>query len=103
MATRAAANRESDRHFDQETVSSAETQQPVPHSQNDMPLESVSAATLSSLRILSALCIALPALVFIAVGLYRYEQIRTESELRLDRTLRVADEHALKVLDTNMV
>ena len=72
---------------------SAETQQPVPHSQNDMPLESVSAATLSSLRILSALCIALPALVFVAVGVYRYEQIRTESELRLDRTLRVADEH----------
>ena len=68
-----------------------------------MPLTTVSATTMSSLRILSALCVALPALVFIAVAVYRYEQIRTDSELRLDQTLRVADEHALKVLDTNMV
>ncbi|MEJ7686581.1 MAG: ATP-binding protein [Variovorax sp.] len=59
------------------------------------------AAPLSSLRVLTILCIALPLIAFAAVGTYRYRQIRAETELRLDRALRIAHEHALKVLDTN--
>jgi signal transduction histidine kinase/CheY-like chemotaxis protein len=56
--------------------------------------------TLSSLRALTLLCVLLPLLAYAAVGIYRYRQIRAETELRLDRSLRIADEHALKVLDT---
>ena len=32
----------------------------------------------------------------------RYAQLRAETEVRLDRSLRIAEEHALKVLDTNL-
>ncbi|MES2978117.1 MAG: ATP-binding protein [Pseudomonadota bacterium] len=59
------------------------------------------AAPLTSLRVLALLCIVLPLLVFLAVGAYRYQQMRDEAEVRLDRALRVAREHALKILDTN--
>ena len=59
------------------------------------------AAPLLSLRILALLCIGLPVLVYTIVGVSRYQQIRDETEVRLDRALRIAQEHALKVLDTN--
>lgn len=55
-----------------------------------------------SLRILALLCIAVPLLVYAAVGTLRYGQLRDETEVRLDRSLRIAEEHALKVLDTNL-
>jgi signal transduction histidine kinase/ActR/RegA family two-component response regulator len=58
-------------------------------------------AAFPSLRLLALLCIALPVMVYAAVGAYRYAHIRAETEVRLDRSLRVAEEHALKVLDTN--
>ncbi|VWX63640.1 conserved hypothetical protein [Burkholderiales bacterium 8X] len=58
-------------------------------------------APLSSLRLLALLCVALPLVAFIAVGSFRFNQVRAETELRIDRTLRVAYEHALKALDTN--
>ncbi len=59
-------------------------------------------APFMSLRILALLCIAVPLLVYAAVGLLRYAQLRAETEVRLDRSLRIAEEHALKVLDTNL-
>ncbi|MDO9358702.1 MAG: response regulator [Polaromonas sp.] len=59
------------------------------------------AAPLVSLRLLGILFLVLPVLVYSVVGVYRYQQIRVEAEVRLDRALRVAREHALKVLDTS--
>ena len=56
--------------------------------------------TLASLRNLAILCVAVPLAVYAAVGVFRYQQIRDESEVRVARTLRIAHEHALKVLDT---
>ena len=53
------------------------------------------------LRWLQALCLILPVLAFLGAGTYRYMQMREETQLRLDRSLRVAAEHALKVLDTS--
>jgi signal transduction histidine kinase/ActR/RegA family two-component response regulator len=59
------------------------------------------AAPLLSLRILALLCIGLPLLAYGVVGAVRYEQITTETEVRLDRALRIASEHARRVLETN--
>ena len=50
---------------------------------------------------LALLCIVLPLLVYAVVGAYRYRDVLAESQVRLDRTLRIAHEHALKVLDNN--
>jgi signal transduction histidine kinase len=56
---------------------------------------------LLSLRILALLIIGVPLLVYGVVGVMRYQQIRAETEVRLDRALRIATEHAQRVLDTN--
>lgn len=56
---------------------------------------------LSSLRTLVLLCVVLPLVAYAAVGFYRYGEIRTDTERRLDHALRIAQEHALKVLETN--
>jgi signal transduction histidine kinase/ActR/RegA family two-component response regulator len=58
-------------------------------------------ASLAALRILVLLSVLLPLAAYVVVGLFRYQQIRSETEQRLERTLRVAQEHALKVLETN--
>ncbi len=58
-------------------------------------------APLLSLRILALLCIGLPLLVYGVVGAVRYQQIIAETEVRLDRALRIATEHARRVLETN--
>jgi signal transduction histidine kinase/ActR/RegA family two-component response regulator len=58
-------------------------------------------ASLSALQVLSLLCVLLPLVAYLAVGTFRYQQLRGETEVRLDRALRIAQEHALKVLDTN--
>ncbi len=55
----------------------------------------------ASLRRLAVLGIVLPVLVLGAIAATRYGQIRTETEVRLDRALRIAREHALKVVDIN--
>jgi signal transduction histidine kinase len=62
---------------------------------------SIPATPVFSLRILALVCIVVPLVVYAVVGTFRYQQIRTETEVRLDRALRIAQEHALKVLDTN--
>ena len=54
-----------------------------------------------SLRILALLCIGLPLLAYGVVGAVRYGQITAETEVRLDRALRIATEHARRVLETN--
>ena len=54
-----------------------------------------------SLRLLAVLFIVLPLLVYGAVGVARFQQIRGETEVRLDRALRIALEHAQKVFETN--
>lgn len=46
------------------------------------------------------LCLLLPLVAYLSVGIYRYQQLRAETEVRLDRALRIATEHALKVMDT---
>jgi signal transduction histidine kinase/ActR/RegA family two-component response regulator len=56
---------------------------------------------LSSLRFLALLCLVLPLVIYAIVGAYSYRQIRAETEVRLDRAARIAQEHALKVLDSN--
>ncbi|MDP3412943.1 MAG: hypothetical protein Q8S16_07065, partial [Polaromonas sp.] len=63
----------------------------------------LTANPLLSLRVLGLLFLVLPLLVYGVVGAYRYQQIRAETELRLDRSLRIALEHALKVLDTSEI
>ncbi|HYF42948.1 MAG TPA: ATP-binding protein [Ramlibacter sp.] len=57
-------------------------------------------ARLTALRLLPLLCVVLPLIAYISVGSYRYRQLRAETEVRLDRALRIATEHALKVMDT---
>ncbi|TFZ04352.1 hybrid sensor histidine kinase/response regulator [Ramlibacter rhizophilus] len=52
------------------------------------------------LRFLPLACVLLPVLALILVGAWRYVQLWNEAEDRLDRTVRVAAEHARGVLDT---
>lgn len=52
-------------------------------------------------RTLALGCILGLVLVYVGVGWWRYHELRLETDLRLDRSLRIAREHALKVLDTN--
>jgi signal transduction histidine kinase/CheY-like chemotaxis protein len=52
-------------------------------------------------RTLALLCIVVLVLLYVCVGAYRYQELQHETDLRLDRSLRIAREHALKVLDTN--
>jgi signal transduction histidine kinase len=70
-------------------------------SSSQAPAARAPAAPLLSLRILGLLCIGLPLLVYAVVGYVRYEQIVGETSVRLSRALRIAQEHAQKVFDTN--
>jgi signal transduction histidine kinase len=63
-------------------------------------LDRPTSARLTALRLLPLLCVVLPLIAYVSVGSYRYGQLRTETEIRLDRALRIATEHALKVMDT---
>ena len=57
----------------------------------------------SRLRVLAWLpwlSVLLALLAYVVVGVFRYQQLRAEADLRLDRVLRIATEHALKVMDT---
>jgi signal transduction histidine kinase/CheY-like chemotaxis protein len=58
-------------------------------------------APLLSLRVLVLLCVVVPLVAYAAVGAMRHQQIRAETEVRLDRALRIAQEHAQKVFDIN--
>jgi hypothetical protein len=74
----------------------------APAPSQDLPGERRSdVLSLSALRWLPVLCVVLPLVAYVAMGAYRFGQIQTETKVRLDRALRVASEHALKVLDTS--
>lgn len=61
----------------------------------------VAATSLRSLHVFMAACVAVALLLFVAFAAYRYGQLEDEAEVRLQRTLAIAHEHALRVLDTN--
>ena len=63
--------------------------------------ERQAAASVRSLRILLLLCALLPLAFFAGFASFRYGQMHDEAEVRLDRALRIAHEHALKVLEIN--
>jgi signal transduction histidine kinase/CheY-like chemotaxis protein len=58
-------------------------------------------ASLRTLRTLMLLCVLVPLVLYAIFAAYRYQQAHAEAEVRLDRALRIANEHALKVLETN--
>lgn len=59
------------------------------------------ATSLRSLRVFMIACVAVAVLLFLAFAGYRYQQVQQEAEVRLQHTLAIAHEHALRVLDTN--
>jgi signal transduction histidine kinase/ActR/RegA family two-component response regulator len=63
--------------------------------------EDEAGASLRTLRTLLVLCLLVPVVIYTAFAGYRYRQVHEDAEARLDRALRIAQEHALKVLETN--
>jgi signal transduction histidine kinase len=59
------------------------------------------ATSLRSLRVFMLACVAVALLLFGTFAVYRHGQMQQEAEVRLQRTLAIAHEHALRVLDTN--
>ncbi|MCC2675657.1 MAG: hypothetical protein K0R58_2604, partial [Ramlibacter sp.] len=59
------------------------------------------ATSLRALRIFVLASATVALLLFAAFAGYRYQQMQREAEVRLQRTLAIAHEHALRVLDTN--
>ena len=57
--------------------------------------------TLARLRAVIVLAILLPTVAFAAVATYLYQQEFHDARLRLDRGARIAQEHALKLFETN--
>ena len=62
---------------------------------------SLGLGTLSLLRTLGLLSLGLLVLAYLGVALYQREEAQTETDLRLDRATRIAQEHALRVFDTS--
>ncbi len=56
---------------------------------------------LARLRAVIVLAILLPSAAFAAVAVYLYQQEFRDARLRLDRGARIAQEHALKLFETN--
>ncbi len=71
------------------------------------PFENVqrpaSSNTLAWLRLVLALAVVLPALMFIAAAAYLRQQALEAAQTRLDSSVRIASEHVLKVFETNLV
>lgn len=57
-----------------------------------------SAASMRSLRTLGVLSVLVPLFVYALFGLYRVMETREEADLRVSRSLRVAHEHASRVI-----
>jgi signal transduction histidine kinase len=53
------------------------------------------------LRAVAVLAVAAPAVIFAAVAAYLYQEEFSGARLRLDRAAHIAQEHALKLFDTN--
>ena len=58
-------------------------------------------ASVRSLRVLVLLGVLVPVLLFALFAVHRWQQVHQDAEVRADRALRIAREHALKVLETN--
>jgi signal transduction histidine kinase/CheY-like chemotaxis protein len=56
---------------------------------------------LATVRWLMLLSVAIPLLAFAGFATWRHQQMHADAQVRLDRSLRVAHEHAMRVLDTN--
>jgi signal transduction histidine kinase len=61
-------------------------------------IEKSNKAPLVSMRILAVLVVAVPLLIYGVLGAFRYYESVAAAELRVSRSLRVAQEHASKVL-----
>jgi signal transduction histidine kinase/CheY-like chemotaxis protein len=62
-----------------------------------------SSNTLVWLRAVIALAVVLPAIMFVAAAGYLRHQALAEAQTRLNSSVRIASEHVLKVLETNVV
>ena len=65
------------------------------------PLPASSRRTLDRLRAVIVLALALPLLGFLLAATYLYRDAFAQARLDLDRSTRIAQEHALKLFDTN--
>jgi signal transduction histidine kinase/ActR/RegA family two-component response regulator len=78
---------------------------PSPHAApgngSSAPLGLSHRRALSRLRAVIALAILLPTVAFAVVATYLYHQEFDDARLRLDRGARIAQEHALKLFETN--
>ncbi|HZF78896.1 MAG TPA: ATP-binding protein [Rubrivivax sp.] len=74
---------------------------PTPASKPPVAGAPGAAAPLISLRVFAVLCVLVPLAIYAAVGAWRYKQLRAETDVRLDRSLRIAQEHALKIFEVN--
>src|SRR5262245_47252966 len=57
--------------------------------------------TLARLRAVILFALLVPAVVFFAAAAYLYRQEFSDARSRLERTARIAQEHALKLFETN--
>jgi signal transduction histidine kinase len=69
----------------------------------DKAARSASGNTLAWLRLVLALAVVLPALMFVVAAGYLRHQALAQAQTRLDSSVRIASEHVLKVLETNVV
>jgi signal transduction histidine kinase/CheY-like chemotaxis protein len=67
------------------------------------PLTEPLASKLAPLRVLILLFISLPLLAYTLEGVHRYRHLHAESALNLSRTLKITQEHALKIFQTNEI
>ena len=65
------------------------------------PLSTSRRRTLDRLRAVVVLALVLPALGYVAAVVYLYRDAFAQARLGLDRATRIAQEHALKLFDTN--
>ncbi len=59
--------------------------------------------TLAWLRVVMALAVVLPAIMFVIAAGYLRHQALTQAQTRLNSSVRIASEHVLKVFETNVV
>src|SRR4051812_43479380 len=82
------------------TMSGASKQTGFVHAPGGLGPDSA-ATSLRSLRTFIVACVLVAVTLFAAFAAYRYQQMQREAGIRLQRSLGIAHEHALRVLDTN--
>ncbi len=73
----------------------------IPRLRDALRRLSATGTGVGSLRLLLVLCIVVPLLQLSVFATYRKQQLEAEAEVRLQRTLRIAHEHALRIFATN--